>query len=259
MVTTEQSVPANHYPAINLSGNARAIIGNVYGIDNEFVRSTGQIEQRPPCLKSLQVQSKQEQDGLASISGGLPVLLLQDYEDVRLSINALRTFDQEIEKCAKHIGVRQAIFQQSLKELLDPSVGPDAAQQMLCNSQHPTWADEIFRQHLQDRLGTNLAAAQLAFDLISLSLEGLMWFGKRCALLQEQTKQVSIVSPRPPSQANIVTHKSASPADLITACVAHSIQRHPVATVARVDLLIWYEANVGRKHMIHLASSRGSA
>lgn len=194
METFKASSHVNHYPAINVSGNARAIIGNVYGLDCEVINPPAHNEQRSPRLKSLQANLRQEPGDLAVIFGGLPVLLLQDYEEVRSSINVVRNLDKEIEKCAKHLGVRQAILQQSLKELLGTCVGLDVAQQMLCDSSHSTWADGDFAQNFQDRYGTNLAAVCHALGLISHSLEGIMWFGEKCALLQDEDTKVSILS-----------------------------------------------------------------
>lgn len=198
METVERSAAINQYPSISLSGNPRAIIGNVYGLDHEVVHASTHVERRTPRLKSLQVQFRGEQENLAMVFTGFPVLLLQDYEEVKSSINLLRDFDKEIEKCAKHIGVRHALFRQSLKEFLGSHIGLDVAQQMLSDLHHPTWADDIFKQHVQERHGSNMSAIQHALDLISISLEGIMSFSERCALLRDGAPKVSILSSDPP-------------------------------------------------------------
>ncbi|KAK5105319.1 hypothetical protein LTS08_001596 [Lithohypha guttulata] len=172
------------YPAINLSGNARAIIGNVYGLDNHLFPDADRREHKVALLHRLEHTSNPIEEGLVVVSSQLSVLVLKEYEDAKSLINGFRKYESKIERYAKQIGIRQTIFKQALCNLLVPYTGVDTAQEMLCDHKHPTWSEDGFLQYFNDRFGDGIHAVQNVLELISLDLEALTAFGQKCADLK---------------------------------------------------------------------------
>lgn len=169
------------YPAINLSGNARAIIGNVYGTDSEFLSYAARAQYKGSLLQRLRKETNCIGDCLLVVSSEFSVLVLKDYEDVKSIIGKFRRYENKIEKFAKQIAVRQTIFQHTLRSLLIPYTDADVADQMLNDAHHTLWSDVKFLHYLSDRLGTTLNAIQNVLELISSDLEAISEFGRKCA------------------------------------------------------------------------------
>lgn len=191
--------PIGH-PSINISGNARVILGDVHGLDPEFFSHADRAERKISLQRSLYDATEHIGERLLVVSSEFSVLTLRDYEHVKSVINKLRHYEARAEACAKKISVRQSIFRTSLLTLLVPGVGVDLAQEMLADYQHTMWANEDFLCYLRDRFGANVNAIQDVLELISRDLDAISALGKKCMLVKTESNKVCLLTSSPSLQ-----------------------------------------------------------
>jgi len=174
-----QADSGHHYAAIHLSGNARAIIGNVYGGNNGLLLDAFDLD--------LEVTGQ----GHNSLQlGQFAITILGHYAAVKASVEAYRSSNTKIGKCVKQLQVRHTIFQHALCNLLLPYSGVEVAQQMLVNSQHSNWADPGFAVYLQERFHGSMPAMKAAMDLIRLDLNAIAQIGQKCGMSRKEILKV---------------------------------------------------------------------
>lgn len=177
-------------PSISISGNARVIVGDVHGLDPEFLSHAARAERKRTLRQSLSDTTEQAGERLLLVSSELSVLTLRDYEYVKSTITKLRHYEARAETYAKRIGVRQSIFRTSLLTLLVTHVGIDLAQEMLADSQHAMWLNQEFLSYLRDRFGANLDAIQNVLELISLDVDAISALAEKCMLVKAENNKV---------------------------------------------------------------------
>ncbi|KAK5939889.1 hypothetical protein PMZ80_008271 [Knufia obscura] len=186
-VQSQQATTGNLYPAINLSGNARAIIGNVYGSGGASL------------LGALELDPEASSSGTYCMRlGRFAVTVLGHYITVKTSIGAYSSFTDKVVRCARQLEVRQTIFHHALRNLLTPYAGPDVAQEMLLSTDHPTWSDTGFVNHLYDRFHGSVSALVAILDLIRVDLNAIAKIGQKCGMSKKDvSKGFSSVHSKP--------------------------------------------------------------
>ncbi|KAK5082242.1 hypothetical protein LTR05_007386 [Lithohypha guttulata] len=238
------------YLAINISGNAQAIIGNVYGLDKHLFPDADRREHKVALLQRLEHISNPIEEGLVVVSSQLSVLVLKEYEDAKSLINGFGKYESKIERYAKEIGVRQTIFKQALSNLLDPYTGADTAQEMLCDHGHPTWLEDGSLQYFSDRFGDGIDAVQDVLELISLDLEALTAFGQKCAALK-----------RDEGKEKAVTHLKSKIKTLIGNLLAEQNISEPLKRLKRNtnDFRILLQQSMPQKQGSHVSVASGQS
>lgn len=159
----------HQYPSIQLSGNVRAIFGDVYGADGSFFTAA----ERPTLPLKRQYYEQPRLDESSRHAARFAAALSQDYEVVSTAMNALRKLDTDLSRSLKQIRVRHTIFKLTLRSLLVPFTGSAVAYQMLQDSQHAMWAESDFVRYLDDFFGFSSEAVEAILDLISQDLDGI--------------------------------------------------------------------------------------
>lgn len=180
----------SHYPAINLYGNARAIIGTVYGADGILSPDLARKQRKASLLTSLQDETQKTSERLIIVTSELSVLLLRDFEHAKSSLYGFRKIESKLERYAKQINVGRTIFQHALLTLLTPHAGHEQAQAMLGDPKHGMWLDEGFTRYLQNLFGAHVEAMQNVLELISIDLDAITKFSQRCFDLKNECDKV---------------------------------------------------------------------
>lgn len=184
------STEHNIYPSIHISGNARAIIGNVYDSGGSPFFDAKRKHRKTSLLNSLSDGNQQQTEHLIVVSSELSVLLLRDFEDVKSSLYGFCKVENRLGKYAKQINVGRTIFQHALLRLLSPHAGHEQAQAMLSDHDHSMWQDETFTHYLHKLFGTQIEAVYDVLELISTDLDAIATFSRKCFQLKDESSQV---------------------------------------------------------------------
>lgn len=182
------------YPSIHISGNARVILGDVYGLSKEFIDSATHTNFKSSILRELEALSTVENGSSTLLTSRLSTLILHGYQDVMTSVRKVRNHESQIRRYANRIAVRHTIFQSTLLSVIGGHVEHAIAHQMLQDIKHPTWSEHGFLDYLETRFGPNHTAINKALETISLDLDALTTTFKNCMTLASKIKQVR--SPR---------------------------------------------------------------
>jgi hypothetical protein len=186
----------NEYPAINVSGNARAIVGDVYRMCKHPDSERSSPAEIPvPRLKSSQYHIFEEENRSSERFGEVVVSLLEDYKKLRITILRFKSFHRVIQRCASHISIRQGVCEQSLKNfvVLFTRSAQDA-QEMLANAAHRRWTHTDFLDCLQDCSSVATEPLWETLALLVSDLEEFDSFTQKCLALCTSNESVSLDS-----------------------------------------------------------------
>lgn len=179
--------------SISVSGNARAILGDVYRFcehpDNDL---PSPIETPVSRLKTSQYQIFEEESRSPEQFGKVVVALLSDYRNLKVTIQTYRGLHRKIQRCASHISIRQGVCEQSLRNLLVLFTrSSQDANEMLASDSHLVWTRSDFLEYLQDCSATATEALWETLGSLISDLETLDSFAQGCTTLYTAERAVS--------------------------------------------------------------------
>ena len=178
------------FPHVHISGNARVILGSVYGLDREFFQNANREDYKLLLLDSLKEPAANAGSNLSILSNQLSVLLLNDYGDVQTSLAKIGRRSTIADDFAVKIDVQEKIFRGTLQRLIAVHMGNDRAQQMLHNCQDPGWSDPSFLQYIDERFSDNTDTLRGILQLISDNLNKISSFASKCKEARTGLRQV---------------------------------------------------------------------
>lgn len=179
------------YPNIFISGNARAILGDVHGLDEDFLRHDAQPAQWTTRFTRHFHEDPRRQGGHLDqvlYSLRLAAILIKDFDDVRSIMNKIRQTSSIIERYAKEIEVRQAILKSSVFNILTSYAGAQSARSMMQDDDHSMWTTVRILD-----IGCALDAKdiQTVLALISQDIEAIGGIFKNCVAIKCEGSKAS--------------------------------------------------------------------
>lgn len=190
MAYTRDREAGHVYPSIHISGNARVILGDVYGLSEEFIDSATRTNFKSSVLRDLEGRSTGRNGSPTLLTSRLSTLILYGYENMVTSIHKVRNYESQLKRCANRIAVKQTIFQSTLLSVIGGYVEHEIAHQMLEDTKHPTWSEQGFLDYLETKVGVNHTAINKALETMSLDLDALATIFQNCMILVNKIEQV---------------------------------------------------------------------